>query len=329
MQRMQRLSLASGLASLVLVSVAAAQPNPFKLPKSNLKARVTYQLSGDQNGTAETAYDGDRMMTTSTGTIKMMGKEQKASSWMMVTADSMFTADLDKKEGSAGPNLIPLYAKAYDQLDGGGKQRFHANIKEMGALMSKAFNVNSFSSLGNKLGDETVAGEVCENREFASFTVCSMKKNPMLSLKTAGDLVCFRFEQTATSVSLSSPPASTWSLPAGVKFVPMPMAADSAARGFVGYLASQQLTDSLAKAKAELEQAKAEAATKGQPQEMTKEQKEQMRQACDMIKNFDMNKALANALNEMKRELGNAAVDAAKQGAMGKLKGLIKKPKIP
>ena len=66
--------------------------------------------------------------------------------------------------------------------------------------MSKAFNVNSFSSLGNKLGDETVAGEVCENRAFGGFTMCSMKKSPTLSLKTTGDLLCFRFEQTATSV---------------------------------------------------------------------------------------------------------------------------------
>ena len=32
-----------------------AQPNPFKLPKSNIKAQVTYQLTGDQKGTAETA----------------------------------------------------------------------------------------------------------------------------------------------------------------------------------------------------------------------------------------------------------------------------------
>ena len=60
---MVRLSV---LPSLFLMSIVAAQPNPFRLPKSNLKAKVTYQMSGDQKGTAETAYDGDRMMTTST-----------------------------------------------------------------------------------------------------------------------------------------------------------------------------------------------------------------------------------------------------------------------
>lgn len=103
--------------------------------------------------------------------------------------------------------------------------------------------------------------------------------------------------------------------------------AGSAARGMVGYLASQQLSDSLAAAKAELEKAKAEAAVSGEPKAgearpMTDEEKAQRKQACEMLKNFDMNKALAGAWKETKKALGNAAVDAAKQGATSRLKGL-------
>lgn len=312
------------------VGVGAGQPNPFKVAKSNLKGEVNYVLGGDQTGTAKSAFDGDRQLSWTTGTIKMMGKSTKSSTWTLVTADSMFTADLEKNEGTAMPNLLPLYAKAYDQLDGAGKGRFHDNIKEMGALMSRAFGMGPVGSLGEKMGDETVAGEVCENRRFASFTVCSMKKGPQLMLKSSGDLLCFRFEQTATSVSLAAPAGSAFDKPAGVTFKPFQSVdPDSAARGMVGYLASQALTDSLAAAKAELEQAKADAAAKGETTEMTAEQKEQMRQACDVLKNFDMGQVLANAVKAMQRELANAAVGAAKQGAANKLKGLIKKPKIP
>lgn len=325
-----RISPWIGMVGVVLAGPLAAQPNPFKLPKMNIKAHVTYQLAGDQKGTSETAIDGDRFMTKTQSSIKMMGKETKANHWSLVTADSMYNADLDKKEGWVSPNLLPYYAKAYDQLDGAGKQRFHSNIKEMGAMMSKAFDINSFGSLGDNLGEETIAGEVCENRQFASFTICTMKKGPRLSLKTTGDLLCFRFEQTATAVSLGAPPSSAWEPPAGVTFKPMAMEnADSGARGFVGYFASQQLADSLAASKARLEQAKADASAKGQPTEMTPEQKEQAKQACEMLKNFDLGKAMSNALNQMKKELGNAAVDAAKQGATNKLKGLFKKPRIP
>ncbi len=163
-----------------------------------------------------------------------------------------------------------------------------------------------------------------------------MRRGPQVPLRTAGDLVCFRFEQTATSVSLAAPPSSTWEKPIGIEFKPMLGAqdADSAARGMVGYLASKRLSDSLAGAKVELEKAKAKAAVKGEPtagesRPMTDEEKTQMKQACEMIKNFDMNKALANAWREMKRELGQAAVDAVQQSATSKLKGLLKKPKIP
>ncbi len=330
-----RNQIVTGVLMAVVCGQTSAQPNPFKLPKSNIKAQVTYQLTGDQKGTSETAFDGGRMMTRTTSTIKMMGKETKSSDWTMVTEDSMYTADLNKKEGYAGPNLLPHYAKAYDGLDGSGKRRFHDNMKEMGALMSKAFNIGSMGSLGDKLGEQTIAGEVCENHKFLSFEVCSMKRGPQVPLRTAGDLVCFRFEQTATSVSLSAPPSSVWEKPAGIEFKPMlGQDADSAAQGMVGYLASQQLSDSLAAAKAELEKAKAEAAVSGDPKAgearpLTDEEKAQMKQACEMLKNFDMNKALAGAWKEMKKALGNAAVDAAKQSATSRLKGLIKKPKIP
>lgn len=315
----------------LLAGVAGAQPNPFKMPKSTLRAQVTYTLGGDQTGTAETAIDGERFMSKSTGTIKMMGKENKASSWTLVTPDSMYTIDLEKKEGLVGPNLLSFYAKAYDDLDGTGKKRFHSNIKEMGAMMSKAFDVNSFGSLGEKLGDETIAGEVCENRQFGSFQVCSMKKGPRLALKTSGDLLCFRFEQTATSVSLSAPPGSAFEPPAGIKYRPMMggQDPDSAARAMVAYISSQELADSIAASKAELEKAKAEAAAKGQPTEMTPEQKEQMKAACEFIKNVDMGAVMANVAAEMKKAMANAAKDAAKNAATSKLKGLLKKPKIP
>jgi hypothetical protein len=193
----------AGLAVLVtLVGTLAAQPNPFKPPKGTVKAQVSYRLGGDQTGTAETAVDGNRVMAKSEGTTRMMGKDTKSSTWTLVTPDSLYTADLLEKTGYAGPNPMPLYAKAYDDLDGDGKERFHSNLKEMGAMMSKVFDVNALGGAGEKLGDQTIAGEVCENRRFGGFEICSMKKSPQLALKTSGDLLCYRFEQTATSVSL-------------------------------------------------------------------------------------------------------------------------------
>jgi hypothetical protein len=314
-----------------LASPVDAQPNPFKLPKLNLKGEVNYALGGDMKGTAYTAFDGDRVVTRSTSTTKMMGKETKLSSWTLVTSDSMYNADLEKKKGYQAPNLLPFMAKAYDGLDKGGKQRFHGNLKQMGAMFSRAFDIGSLGSVAEKKGEKTIAGEVCEEREFMGFTVCTMKRGPRIALETTGSLVCYQYQQTATSVSLAAPAGAAFAPPEGIVFQqdPMMQNPDSVSRGFVGYLASQELSDSLAKAQAELEQAKAKAAAEGKPTELTPAEKEQMKAACETLKNLDLNSVMASATKAMVAALKQAAVDEAKKGATNKLKGLIKKPKFP
>jgi len=319
------------LSAVAIAAPAAAQQNPFKLPKSNLKGQVEYQLGGDSKGTATRAFSGDRVVMTNTSTTKMMGKEAKISSWTLITPDSMYNADLIKKRGTQAPNLLPHMAKAYDGLDKAGKTRFHQNVQEMGAMVSRVFDVPSFAGTGKSLGEKTYAGEVCEEREVMGFDVCSMKRDPRIALHSAGNLLCFKFEETATSVSLSPPPESVFEKPAGVTFQVAAAAqdADSAARGLVGYLASQELSDSLAKAKAELEAARAKAQAEGKPTEMTSADKAQMEAACNVIKNFDMDKVLAAVGHAMVEAAKQAAVDEAKKKATSKLKGLIKKPHIP
>jgi hypothetical protein len=191
----------------------------------------------------------------------------------------------------------------------------------MGAMFSRAFNVNSFGSVGEKKGEKTLAGEVCEERELMSFTICTLQRGPRISLQTSGNLICYRFEETATSVSLSAPAGAAFERPAGVAFQQdaMMQNPDSAARGFVGYLASQELADSLAAAQTELEEARAKAAADGKPTEMTAADKEQMQAACETLKNLDMNKVMAAAGNAMVSAMKEAAVDEAKKGATGKL----------
>jgi hypothetical protein len=142
------------ISALVAVTAGplVAQPNPFKIPQSNVKAQVAYQLTGDQTGTAETAIDGARMVSKSSTTIKMMGKETKSSTWMLITADSMYTVDLDKKQGYVSPNLGPLYARAYDDLDGAGKKRFHSNHEGHGRLHVQGVQRQFFRRGGRQAG---------------------------------------------------------------------------------------------------------------------------------------------------------------------------------
>lgn len=328
---MHRLVLSAALAAFGLP--LAAQPNPFKVPKMGLKGvEVTYTLSGDITGTAMLAADGSRSVHRQNGTMKMMGKTSTTDSWTLTTPDSMYIADLTKKQGTVMPNTLSAMSDAYDDLDAAAKKRLHQNMEDMGAMLSKVFNLSGINA-GEKLGSKTYAGQECEERMFGPMTVCTMEKAPVM-LHSKMSLACLNMEETATEVKLSTPSADAFAPPAGVVFKPdvHVQKPDSVAKGYVLYLSSQQLTDSIERAKAKL-QAAQEQAGSGKPPELTAEQKAAMQQACDAIKNFDLGKALADATNQMMKEIAEAAkrqaVESAKQAATDKIKGAFKKPKIP
>ena len=329
---MRRLFLLAGLGLAALP--AAAQQNPFKTQKAGIKnAQVSYTMSGDMSGTSTVAFDGDRSARRATSTTKMMGKTSTSDTWTLTTPDSVYMADVAKKKGTVAPNLASFMAKAYDDLDGNGKKRLHQNMQDMASVMSRAFGLSSLNS-GEKTGTKTYAGQECEEKKFGSFEVCTMTKAPIM-LHTKASIVCINYEETATEVKLGAVSGDAFAAPAGVVFTPDPNMnkADSTAIGFVNYLASQQLADSLAKAKAEMEAAQAKAGTGGEPPKLTPEQQAAMQKACETMKNLDVGKMIADASNQWMKSMAdaakNAAVDAAKNAATDKVKGIFKKPKIP
>ena len=319
-------------AVLVLLAVPAtlpAQQNPFKPPKPAVqKFEVTSILTGDMKGNVLLAMDGDRMVRVSADTMKMMGKTSHNSTWNLTTPDSVWHADLAKKTGTVSPNMLSYMAEAYDNLDGDGKKRFTQNIADLATMMSKAFNLGQINS-GEKLGTKTYAGHECEERKFGGFTVCQIEKTPIV-LHTAGKLLCLNFEETATSVRLGSASPALFNPPADVKFQSDTSMSrpDSVANGFVGYMASQSLSDSIAKGKAELEAARAKQAQSGDSTKMTPAQEAQMQEACEMIKNINLNKLMADAAKAWKNALVEAAKNEGKKQAVKGLRGLIKKPKF-
>lgn len=324
---MRRLWL-SALAAVVTLPLAA-QKNPFKPTRLGIPgAQVTYSLTGDIAGTATLALDPGRMARRQTSTMKMMGKTVATDTWILTTEDSSYNVDMTKKEGTVGPNILPHLAQAYDNLDGDGKRRFHENAKDMASILARGFGANTVSDLGEKTGKKTYAGQECEERQLGSFSVCAMNKAP-IALHAQGKLLCLAFEETATAVDVSAPGGDAFARPAGITWTPNKYLqnADSMATGYVLYLSSQQLSDSLAKAKAQL--AEAPSAAGSQP---TAEQQAAMQQTCDMIKNLDIGKAIADATANMGKEIANAlkraAVDAAKNAATSKIRGLFK-PRIP
>jgi len=150
-------------------------------------------------------------------------------------------------------------------------------------------------------------------------------------LHSQGSLVCLNFEETATEVRLAAPSGDAFAAPAGISWKVETRVAkpDSMAKGYVMYLASQQLSDSLAQVKAKLESAKAQQASTGKPVTLTPEQQSEMQKACEVLKNLDAGKVPSDATGQMKQAMVDEAKRAADDAAKNKLKGLFHKPKIP
>ncbi len=332
---MKRLAVVGVLA--LVASPLVAQDNPFRLPKNKVNAiRVSYAYAGDMQGTGERAISKDKVVTHETTTSKFFGKTTSTDSWTLFTPDWNYTADLAKRTGVKRPNVLPHMEKAYDDLNAASKQRLHQNMQDMAQMITRAFGSQALTA-GEKGETKTYAGEKCQEHSFAGFSVCSMQDAPATPLHVQGNLFCVDFEETATAVKKGDPPASAFEPPAGITFQQDTNMAtpDSLARGFVTYLASQQLADSLAKAKAEMaKQAPASSASDGssgeKPRELTPEEKAQQRQACEALKNFDLGKTMANAGKSVVNEAVNEAVEEkkaeVKNDAKNKLKGFIKKP---
>lgn len=329
---MRTTAVAPLVLALVLVQPLAAQQNPFKLPHSRQSLQVDYAFAGNMQGTGQRIVSGDRMLTHQTTTGKFFGKTSTQDTWSLLTPDSMYNADLVKKTGTRGPNMLPAMARAYDGLDGAAKQRLHQNMQDMAQIISRAFGAGTVLT-GEKGETKTYAGEKCEERTFGSFSICNME-GTSVPLHVSGSLFCVDFEQTATAVRRSAPPASAFDPPAGVTFTESMMVnADSLARGYVGYLASQELADSLAKARAQMATAPQGSSASGPaaaPRQPTAEERAQQRQACEALKNFDLGKEMSAATH---RVLDDAVKEGLKEkqnqvesGAKEKIKGFIRRP---
>ena len=334
---MSRLALVAALA--LVASPLVAQDNPFKLPKNKLAAvDVTYAYAGDMTGIAERAISKDRIMSHETTSAKFFGKTTTTDRWTLFTPDSSYSADLTKKTGIRRPNVLPYLEKAYDDLDGASKQRLHQNLQDMAQMIAQAFGTQALSA-GEKGETRTYAGEKCQEHSFAGFSVCSMQDAPAIPLHLQGNLMCVNFEETATTVKRGEPSAAAFTAPAGITFQDDTnlVKPDSMARVYVTYLASQQLADSIAKAKADMakQQQSSTASTtgsSGQQRELTPEEKAQAQQACEALKNFDIGKAMANAgksvVGEALQEVKQEQEAEAKNKAKDKIKGLFKKPHL-
>ena len=318
------------LAGVVCLAAPASAQNPFKIKTASKPVSVTSAVTGSMTGTAQYAATKDKFMRHSTTTGKFFGKTTTTESWSLYTPEMIYTADLTEKTGHKTPNMFPVMAREYDKLSGAEKERLVQNMKDMSQLFAQAFGASGFAG-EDKGTTATYAGETCVEHSYGAFSSCVLKDAPQIPLHESGSMFCVDYEQTATAVTWGNPSAGALDLPAGITFVEdsaVTAQSDSMARTMVRYLASQELSDSLAAAKAKAQEQHASAGSdqSSEPaQGMSKED-------CEKLRDLDFGTMLANSFNSVVTEAVNEAMKEKeaemKNNAKNKIKSVIKKPKL-
>ena len=336
------------VAMLASSATLAAQHNPFRpVPGSVKSALVQYTLSGDETGTEELAFTPERWATRSNTTTRVLGKNMKVNRLDIATRDSSFHVDLEKKEGYRARSAVPAIAAEYDKLSAGEKQRFAQNVQDLASVFAQALGVGAMAGAAQAKGKETIAGQTCDVHQLGSFRSCNLVGAPEIPLKLEGELFCIRTHKVASSVSLNAPvPADKLAVPADIKWKEAQREAmsDEDAQRFIRFLASQELADSLAKAKEQIKAAQDSAKAHGQQpaDTLTAEQREEvcktMRDGIKLrveVSPPNPGKMIEAGVTERMthaRTLASAMLSAATEEAKGRAKeGLKKKlkPKFP
>jgi len=314
---MSRITLCAALiAAAAAAHAASAQGNPFQARFDALPTiTVTYAYTGDMSGSARTTADNNRLASWSAVTGKFFGKTTNDTTWSLSTPDTLWNADLNKKTGTVSVNPLPAMHKAYDNLDGDSKARFHANVDAMAQFVAQA--LKGIPLGGQAKETRTIAGETCELTSLGVISYCTMKTAPIV-LYTSGSILCVNYEETATTVTHTADP-TLFQVPDHIKWSQLldKARADSMAGAWVKYLASKELSDSIAKARQEYEkksqqgsQVQSGHAPGDTAQQMSPEDQKKM---CDALKNYSLSTALNDAwksfLKESAQNAGRAAAD--------------------
>lgn len=164
---------------------------------------VEYTLNGAKKGTEKLYFDmwGWREARYESGTIKMMGIEQKSETVQYLDGEWMISYDPQTNYATRMGN--PMFKKLTEKSD-------TKNMTELGEKM--------LENMGGKVtGTETIAGKLCRKWEISSLKSTAWVWNG-LTLKESSTMMNISMEKIATAVQTGiAPPAEKLTVPKDAK----------------------------------------------------------------------------------------------------------------
>lgn len=201
------------LVILLCATPAFAVDNPWdkKLPFKN--AIIDSKISGTMNGENILYikdYGRTRAEYTNTS-MKVFGITQKQKEIIITTPDWIYTIDLLENSGTKQANLKKFMTQEFNNLSKSEQKKVVKNAESQGIAtiegMEGTIQKNATKILGYNCDKVTMTGTIL-------YTISGTD----LALKTNGDMMGVKFNQSAISVKKESGPSSRFQPPSNIIF---------------------------------------------------------------------------------------------------------------
>lgn len=209
-------TIASLAAAFLLTPVIAlaSEQNPFDKPLPFKSAKVTYSISGMEEGT-ETLYldDYGRKSAAYHKTVtSMMGMKLQNSTVEITDPEWVYSYDLVERTGVKGPNMVKYLNEEYQQLSKAEKKVVSKNAEHLGC--------NVMSGMGGEIEQNAteILGYSCDRVSAMGVTVYSLH-GTSLPLQTDSSTMGMKMAMVATSVEEGKVEEKHFQHPEGIEAI--------------------------------------------------------------------------------------------------------------
>ncbi len=196
---------------LFAVSLWAIQ-NPWDIKLPFKEATIYYQIDSMQKGSA-TLYVkdyGKKSAMYREAEMKFLGMAKKDKTLTITTPDWVYEIDLMEMTGTKQVNPQKYLIEEFNKLSRSDKKKLIKNSEELSMSMLGTLN----GTMEKKAAK--ILGYTCDKVTAAGMVVYTIAGTP-LPLKTEGNMMGIKYNETAIKIEKGSVPSSKFKIPEGVE----------------------------------------------------------------------------------------------------------------
>lgn len=200
------------ILTILFCPLSSALDNPWETRLPLKSGMIVYKCAGSMNG-KKALYFKDYGRTRAEYqkvSLKMMGMTSTESTTKITTPDWIYTIDNLTKQGTREANPNKFLSMEFAKLNDTEKAQVISNINKTGKFSIEGFQGKINLKAAKVLGYDCDIVTVLDTKLY-------MISGTDISLKTVGNTMGVKIEETATSIKEGTPPAKAFKIP-GINF---------------------------------------------------------------------------------------------------------------